>query len=184
PPNWVTAWVPSARRTAHSWVDGRKTAICRRSTGAVAARAGEPAAIRSAPRQRTGARLRKASLVAGISIPFLRRHPLPDGPDRRQAADLSFINVTLLTAEIQVERTTHPDRIQERLEGRGRRRIAPRPPATPEAMPGRKPTPHPAQRHRPADLGRWFSVQRGGGRGRLSFFPPPPRPAGRDGAVQ
>src|SRR2546427_13273363 len=83
-------------------------------------------------------------------------------------------NVTLLTAEIQVERTTHTHRFQERLEGRGRRRIAPRPPAAPEAMPGRKPTPHPAQRHGPAGLGRWFSVQRGGGRRRPPLFPPPP----------
>src|SRR5437867_4582107 len=97
----------------------------------------------------------------------------------------AVVNVTLLTAEIQVERTTHPDRIQERLEGRGRRRIAPRPPTTPEEMPGRKPTPHSAQRHGPAVLDLWFAARRGGGRCRLSFFPPPPpRPAGRDGSVR
>src|SRR5207244_1197178 len=94
----------------------------------------------------------------------------------------SWNSVTLLTAEIQVERTTHPDRVQERLEGRGRRRIAPRAPATPEEIPGRKPTPHAAQRHRPAVLDLWLSGRRGGG---LSFSPPPPpRSAGRDGSVR
>src|SRR6266852_2532730 len=81
------------------------------------------------------------------------------------------LSVTLLTAEIQVERTTHTHCFQERLEGRGRRRIAPRPPATPEEMPGRKPTPHPAQRHGPAGLDLWFAARRGGGRCRIAKSP-------------
>src|SRR5438128_12495400 len=62
---------------------------------------------------------------------------------------MEAVNVTLLNAEIEVERATITDPVDERLEFGWQGRLGPGMPTALQERAGMQPTPYPAQRHRP-----------------------------------